>query len=154
LFGYLAAENAVLVVALQMPITRMVAKIAPVRLMAVGSLLYAAGFLCMLAGHTAWTFALGVAVITVGENVLNPAASTWVADKAPAEMRGRYMGLFGLANRTGSAVGPTLGGSLLTIGAAAWLLATAGLAAGVSAAYWRFSQRGAVSAPRQRRLSS
>lgn len=153
-FGYLAAENAVLVVALQIPITRLVAKVAPARLMGLGSLFYAGGFLLMLAGRSIETFALGVAVITLGENVLNPAASTWVAAKAPAAMRGRYMGLFGLANRTGSAVGPTMGGSLLTIGAAAWLLATSGVAAGVSAAFWRFSKRDTVPVPAHTPLSS
>lgn len=140
LFGYLAAENALLVVVLQMPITRMVSKISPARLMAAGSGFYAAGFLTMLMGRSIFALALGVMIITLGENVLNPAASTWVADKAPAHMRGRYMGLFGLANRTGSAVGPTVGGSLLTIGVAVWLLATAGTAASVSGAYWRFSR--------------
>lgn len=140
-FGYLAAENALLVVALQMPITRIVSKIAPSKLMALGSLFYAAGFLTMLAGRSILTFAIGVVVITLGENVINPAASTWVASKARADMRGRYMGIFGLANRTGSAVGPTVGGSLLTIGAASWLIATSAVGASVAAAYWRFARR-------------
>lgn len=139
-FGYLAAENAVLVVALQMPITRFVSKIAPSRLMALGSLFYGLGFFAMLAGHRLWTFAIGVLVITLGENVLNPAASTWVAEKAPDDMRGRYMGLFGLANRTGSAVGPTVGGSLLTAGAAIWLLSSSVMGGVVAGAFWRFAR--------------
>lgn len=144
LFGYLAAENALFVVVLQMPITRLVSRIAPARLMAVGSLLYALGFAAMLARWGVWTFAVGVFVITLGENVINPAASTWVARRAPEDMRGRYMGLFGLANRTGSAIGPTVGGSLLTIGAASWLLATSGVACAVSTAFWRFAGREAA----------
>lgn len=147
-FGYLAAENALLVVVLQMPITRLVSKVAPTRLMALGSLFYGAGFLMMLTGHRIITFALGVLIITLGENVLNPAASTWVAKKAPADMRGRYMGLFGLANRTGSAFGPTVGGSLLTVGVASWLLTTASLGGAVGAAYGRFAQQ------EQRKLAS
>ncbi len=140
-FGYLAAENALLVVALQIPITRIVSRIAPSRLMAIGSLFYGLGFFTMLAGHRMATFAVGVLVITIGENVINPAASTWVAGRAPKELRGRYMGFFGLANRTGSALGPTVGGGLLAAGAGLWLITSAAIGGAVSAAYWRFSQR-------------
>lgn len=138
-FGYLAAENAVLVVSLQWPITRLLKNIRPSRLMGVGSLFYGLGFLLMLSGTHMITFALGVLVITVGEDVINPAASTWVAERAPEDMRGRYMGLFGLANRTGSALGPTAGGSLLTFGAGLWLLTVAAGGGAVSVGFWRFS---------------
>jgi MFS family permease len=147
-FGYLAAENAVLVVVLQMPITRLVRKVAPARLMALGSLFYGAGFIAMLAGRSFLTFAIGVVIITLGENVMNPAASTWVVNKAPEKMRGRYLGLFGLANRTGAAVGPTIGGSLLTAGASLWLLTTGAIGAAVSGAFWRFARQEEAAAPR------
>ncbi|PSR20934.1 MAG: MFS transporter [Sulfobacillus acidophilus] len=138
-FGYLAAENAVLVVVLQLPITRLVGHVAPARLMALGSLFYGAGFVVMLTGRSFLPFTLGVVIITLGENVMNPAASTWVVNKAPEKMRGRYLGLFGLANRTGSAIGPTIGGSLLTVGASFWLLSTGAIGAAVAGAFWLFA---------------
>ena len=69
-FGYRAAKNALLVVVLQMPITRLVSKVTPTRLMALGNLFYGAGFLMMLTGHHIITFALGVLVITLGETRL------------------------------------------------------------------------------------
>lgn len=77
-------------------------------------------------------------VITIGENIINPAASTWVAERAPEALRGRYMGVFGLANRLGAALGPSWGGWLLTLGAVPWLLLT-GLEGGFLAwGYRRF----------------
>lgn len=140
-FGYLAAENALLVLVLQWPVARVAQRFKPATLMAAGSLLYGLGFVTMLAGQTFAVFALSVLIITLGENVLNPAASTWVAHRAPEELRGRYMGLFGLANRTGSALGPTVGGALLTAGAGLWLSVVSLGAGGVSLGFLRFGQQ-------------
>ncbi len=140
-FGYLAAENAFLVLVLQWPITRLARRRAPAQLMAIGTLFYGLGFLVLLLGRSVLLFAFGVFIITIGENVINPAASTWVAGRAPEELRGRYMGLFGLANRTGSALGPTVGGSLLSIGAAYWLAVVSSGAGAVSWGFWRFSRK-------------
>lgn len=41
-----------------------------------------------------------------------PPASTYVANIAPADMRGRYMSIFGLTWAFGQGVGPVLGGLL------------------------------------------
>ncbi len=145
-FGYLAAENAVLVVALQLPITRLTRRIARPLLMAMGTLCYSIGFWVMLIGHARPVFITAVVVITLGENMINPAASAWVADRAPEHLRGRYMGFFSLANRAGFAVGPLTGGFLMTLGALPWLGVT-GLFAGLAAlGFQRFSrQPGAAS---------
>ncbi|MHB1611323.1 MAG: MDR family MFS transporter [Sulfobacillus sp.] len=140
-FGYLAAENAVLVVALQLPVTRLTRSIARPMLMALGTLCYAAGFWLMLTGHSLATFAGAVLVITLGENVINPAASSWVADRAPQHLRGRYMGFFSLANRAGFAVGPLTGGLLMSMGVLPWLGTTGALALLTSFGYQRFSRQ-------------
>jgi len=128
IFGYLAAENAVLVVALQIPISRLVGRLAPYTAMSLGVACYGLGFLVMLLGDGLFSFVLAVIVITLGENVLNPAAATWVAVHAPQNLRGRYMGFQSLASRMGSAIGPVMGGALLSQGAAPWLLVTATVA--------------------------
>ncbi|AEJ39025.1 MFS transporter [Sulfobacillus acidophilus TPY] len=137
-FGYLAAENALGVVLLQWPLTRLTRPLGSSSQMALGVLAYAGGFLLMLLGHRLLVFAGAVMVITIGENIINPAASTWVAERAPEALRGRYMGVFGLANRLGAALGPSWGGWLLTLGAVPWLLLT-GLEGGFLAwGYRRF----------------
>ncbi|MCL4351545.1 MAG: MFS transporter [Firmicutes bacterium] len=140
-FGYLAAENAVLVVTLQLPITRITRHLAQPTLMALGTLCYGTGFWLMLSGHEVTVFAAAVLVITVGENFINPAASAWVADRAPENLRGRYMGFFSLANRAGFAVGPLTGGFLMGFGILPWLGTTGALGFVASLGYQRFSRK-------------
>ncbi|MBI3659796.1 MFS transporter, partial [Candidatus Acetothermia bacterium] len=47
---------------------------------------------------------------TLGEMILTPVSTAFVADLASEEKRGRYMGVFGLAWAMGYAIGPMLGG--------------------------------------------
>ena len=61
-------------------------------------------------------------VVTFGEMLTIPVSVAYVADLAPAHMRGRYMGAFGLTWALGLTVGPSLGMTLFHYGAAAlWL---------------------------------
>ena len=120
-FGFLAAENAVLVVALQMPLVALSRKWRPERAIAIGAALYGLGFLLMAPLRGFLPFLLPVAVITVGEVLLSPSITSLVASRARAEDRGKAIGLVSLANRSGSAVGPLAGGSLLTVGGP-WVL--------------------------------
>ena len=136
-FGYLAAENALLVVLLQQPIIRWVSRIPGRWPLSVGLFCYAVGFALMLHGRWLLTFGIAVAVITIGENLVNPTASTWVAERADPRLRGRYLGFFSLAQRVGQSVGPLAGGFLVTVGATPWLLSIAGVALLTGAGYRR-----------------
>ena len=51
-------------------------------------------------------------MVTIGELIILPTANTYVADLAPVNKRGRYMGFFALAQGTGRSVAPLLGGIL------------------------------------------
>lgn len=146
-FGYLAAENAVLVVALQLPITRLTSNLARPLLMALGTMAYGIGFWVMLTGHARPIFILAVVVITLGENLINPAASAWVAERAPEHLRGRYMGFFSLANRAGFAIGPLTGGLLMGLGTGIWLGATGCFAFLAALGFQRFARRGTTPSP-------
>jgi len=132
-FGFLAAENAVLVVALQMPAVALSRSWRPELAIAVGAALYGLGFLLMAPLRTFVPFLVPVAVITCGEVLLSPSITSLVASRVRPEDRGKALGLVSLANRSGSAVGPLAGGSMLTFGGP-WLLfpgtaAVAGVAA-------------------------
>lgn len=52
-------------------------------------------------------------VLGAGEGALYTAGSAWIVDMAPAERRGRILGLYGLAVWGGLSVGPLLGELLL-----------------------------------------
>jgi MFS family permease len=63
-----------------------------------------------------------MAVVTLGEMVMVPVSAAYVADLAPAHMRGRYMGVHGLVWAAALIIGPTLGMKLLALGPAVlWL---------------------------------
>ncbi len=51
-------------------------------------------------------------VMTIGELVLVPTSSTYAANLAPADMRGRYMSLYGLTWNVAAGIGPVAGGFL------------------------------------------
>ena len=51
-------------------------------------------------------------VMTVGELIFMPTSTTYAANQAPADMRGRYMSLFGLSWNVASGIGTPFGGFL------------------------------------------
>ena len=50
--------------------------------------------------------------MTVGELILIPTSTTYAANLAPAEMRGRYMSIYGLTWGLAAGIGPVVGGML------------------------------------------
>jgi MFS family permease len=51
-------------------------------------------------------------IISIGELIIVPTSSTYVANLAPADMRGRYMSIYGLTWSLSIGIGPLLGGFL------------------------------------------
>jgi MFS family permease len=54
-----------------------------------------------------------MAVITGGEIIHAPVSLSVIGELSPEDKRGRYMGLFGLSQTIGIAVGPLIGGVLI-----------------------------------------
>lgn len=111
-YGLIMATNALGVVFFQYAVARSVARMNPLRVMAVGSLLYALsigaiGFARNFAGFLAC-----MVLLTVGELICSPTSTTYAANAAPPEMRGRYMGVYSLTWSIGFGVGPVAGGFL------------------------------------------
>ncbi len=114
-FGGLLTLNGLLVVAFQYPLTRIVANFPRRGLLVVGSLLYGLGYL-LFGFLEAYPFLLGaIAVVTCGEMVFAPATLTTTTALAPPGRRGRYLGVFGLAETLGWSVGGFVGGVLLDL---------------------------------------
>jgi len=57
-------------------------------------------------GGTAVVLFAAMIVFTIGEMLCLPVSGAYVADLAPAEMRGRYMGVFGLSWSLAMCIGP------------------------------------------------
>jgi MFS family permease len=94
-FGLLLSMNALMVVAFQFLITRKTAKYAPMKMMAIGTLLYMIGF-GMYGFISEWyLFFIAMAILTVGEMIVIPISQATVARFASEDKRGRYMAVYG-----------------------------------------------------------
>ncbi len=114
-YGLLLTTNGLMVVLLQYPVTRMVSRLPRSTGLILGSLFYVAGYATL-----GWVSSFNLAVlcivlITFGEVTLAPISSAVVAESAPADKRGRYMGFFTLTQTFGNALSPLFGGVLLDL---------------------------------------
>lgn len=112
LYGWIPTTNALLVIAFQYVITLWTRKRDPLVMMALGSGFYAAAALIIAFAGGFWGFWLAMVVMTIGELVLVPTSSTYAANLAPADMRGRYMSLYGLSWPIAAGISPVTGGWL------------------------------------------
>jgi len=85
------------------------------------------GFALNGLAHSLPAFFGCMAIFTLGEMLAMPVASAYVADLAPASLRGRYMGVYGLTWSLALIVGPGMGIALLASGPAALWLACGAL---------------------------
>ncbi len=111
-YGWLLTTNALMVVFFQYAVTRISKRYSPLAVMAVSGLFYTGGLAIYALGSSFPAFWLGMVVMTTGELLVSPTSTTLVADLSPANMRARYMGLYGLSYRVSGGVGPVIGGLL------------------------------------------
>ncbi|MDE3089917.1 MAG: MFS transporter [Chloroflexota bacterium] len=111
-FGWVMTTNAGMVVGLQFLITLLAQRFPRLRVLALGAFFYAVGVGAFALATTFGGFIFDMALITIGEMLFFPAISALTADFAPEHLRGRYMGLFAIANGIGWGLGPVMGGAL------------------------------------------
>ncbi|MCD9902971.1 MFS transporter [Streptomyces sp. SID2119] len=136
-FGTAIAVNGVLIVALQIPVTRFIQHRDPRRLLIISSLLAGYGFgLTAFAGSVA-VYALTVCVWTLAEIVNAPTQTGLVVQLSPAQGRGRYQGMYTMSWSVAALVAPLMSGFVIDHYGAAWLwgaCAVIGTVAGLG--YW------------------
>ncbi|MBN1786546.1 MAG: MFS transporter, partial [Candidatus Methanofastidiosa archaeon] len=113
--GYIWALNGWSIVIFQMSITSYIEKRNISRMLAVGSLIYAMSFLVLLNATGFGMMLLFMSVFTFAEMIIAPIQMTFVANNAPEDMRGRYMGFFSLAWGLGGSTGPFIGGRIIDV---------------------------------------
>jgi MFS family permease len=111
-YGFIPMTNAVMVVLFQVFVTRVTKKRMPLRIMALGAFFYAIGVTSVGFGNGFWDFWASMVILTTGELMIVPTATTYVANLAPTDMRGRYMSIFALSWGIAAGIGPILGGYL------------------------------------------
>lgn len=124
-YGGLISLNGVIVVVFELMVSSITRKFAPRRAIAFGYLFVGIGFGLNAVTSRIPGLALGILVFTFGEMASLPVAIAYIADLAPATMRGRYLGAHSLAWSVALIFAPGLGMFLLAHSPAALWLACA-----------------------------
>lgn len=115
--GFIYSLNGFMVLALQIPIVAGMKKlnINVLGQLMIGVLLYIIGYMQLGFVGSAWTIAIAVAVITLGEISIQPALYTAVSGHTVKENAGRMFSINSLMRGIGYAVGPWVGGQLFAV---------------------------------------
>jgi MFS family permease len=97
---------------IQYSVTQVTRRYKTLPITAIGMLVYAIGVgsVALMSGF--WGFWLSMVVLTFGELTFVPTATKYVADIAPSNLRGRYMGIYWLGWGLARTVAPLAGGYL------------------------------------------
>jgi predicted MFS family arabinose efflux permease len=122
-YGFLLALNGAMVVAFELPLSSITMRLRARHMNAASFALVGVGFGILAFADAMPLLLLSVVIWTTGEMIGVPVGHAYVAEMAPAHMRGRYQGLYGLALGSGGVLGPAIGTILFAANARAfWLL--------------------------------
>jgi MFS family permease len=146
-YGLIMTVNALMVVFFQFAVTRMTEKYSDAYVMAAGSFWTGLAALGAVLSNNIWLFLVSMVVLTIGELIWAPTAITYVARIAPIDMRGRYMGVYGMVGGISYGIGPIASGFAYDNIApvAVWYL-TLGLATIGTVAFMALARLGSSSA--------
>lgn len=111
--GAILSINGILIVILQIPVNQMLKNCDRLKNILIGEVLIAVGFSLTSIASSKLLVLGTVAIWTIGEVVQAAFKQAFVADVAPASMRGRYMGTFSLCFAISISGGVPLGGWVL-----------------------------------------
>jgi predicted MFS family arabinose efflux permease len=110
LYGWLPTTNALMVVFLQVLITRKTKRFADHGILSLGAVFYVIAPLLIAFSTGFWGFWVAMVIMTLGELIVVPRTSALAANLAPIDKRGRYMSLYGLSWNVATGLSPLLGG--------------------------------------------
>jgi len=122
-YGTVIALNGVLIVIGQLFVPRLLKGLGRATALATAAVIMGIGFGLNAFAHTAWFYAAAVGIWTLGEMLNAPSNSATNAELSPADLRGRYQGVFSLSWSAASFLAPITGAAVLQYAgdAALWL---------------------------------
>ncbi|WP_351229825.1 MFS transporter [Streptomyces sp. NPDC002133] len=136
-YGLVIAVNGVLIVALQIPVTRFIEHRDPQRLLVISALLAGYGFGLTAFAGSIGVYALTVCVWTLAEIINSPTQMGLVVRLSPVHGRGRYQGVYTMSWSVAALVAPLLAGYVIDHFGAEWLWGSCGVIGTVAAlGYW------------------
>ena len=107
--GLALATNTILIVLFEMVLVHSLSRRDPLKVSGVGAFLFCAGLGLLPFGSGFAYVVFTIAVWTVGEMLVFPIVSSALADRAPEESRGAYMGMLNLSFASAFVVAPLIG---------------------------------------------
>jgi MFS family permease len=126
-YGYILSLNASMVVLMQFWISRKMEKLPPLTGIIIGAVFATIGYTMFGFIESIWMFALAMAILTVGEMIIDPLSQALAAKFAPAEMRGRYMAALHFSLSLSNLVTPYLAGLVIDNYEPRWIWYTCGI---------------------------
>jgi MFS family permease len=108
-YGFLLGLNGIMIVFMELPLTSWTRRRDAQRVMALGYALMGGGLALLAFGSGVAMLVLAMVVLTIGEMVSSPVAGSYMANLAPDEMRGRYMGFAAFSWNIAAGIGPMTG---------------------------------------------
>ncbi|WP_128895219.1 MDR family MFS transporter [Longirhabdus pacifica] len=112
MYTILLVVNTITIIVLQLKLSSITEKINPMRIIIIGSVLFAIGNVGLGLSFTSGWFILSMIVYTLGEMLIFPASSVFVDQIAPEGMKGTYFGSYQFIS-LGFFLGPLMGGIVL-----------------------------------------
>jgi len=112
LYSWLPITNALMCVFVQYFVTLYTRKRDPISMVALGMFVYALGVGSVALMANFLGFWLSMVILTLGELILIPTGTTYAANRAPTDMRGRYMTIYWFTWGLARAAAPLVGGYL------------------------------------------
>ena len=112
MYSWLPITNALMCVFVQYRVTRSTHKHAPLPMLTLGMLVYAVGVGSVALMSSFWGFWLSMVIFSMGELIVVPTGTAYVANRSPIELRGRYMSIYWMTWGLARAVAPVVGGFL------------------------------------------
>jgi MFS family permease len=150
-YGYILSLNAAMVVVMQFWVSRKADKIPPLLAMVIGSFFITIGYSMFGFVKGIMMFALAMAVLTIGEMVIDPMSQSLAARLAPLDMRARYLAVLGFSVTLSNLFTPYLAGLLIDNYDPNWIWYSCGIIgiltmAGYSYLHFRFRSNQAMAA--------
>ncbi|WP_406138540.1 MFS transporter [Streptomyces sp. NBC_01089] len=132
-YGMAVAVNGVLIMVLQIPVTRFIEHRDPRRLLIISSVVAGYGFGLTAFAGSIGLYALTVCVWTLAEIVNAPTQTGLVVRLSPVHGRGRYQGMYMMSWAGAALVAPLMSGVIIDRFGARWLWATCAVLGTVAA---------------------
>jgi MFS family permease len=120
--GLVFGLNGLMVVLMQMPLARALERRDKYLAMALGTTLYAVGYLFVAAVTDGMMLALTMVIITIGEMIVVPVSTDLTVSMSSETERGKYLGIFGLIGSFGWFGSTLVGGLLYDNISSGWML--------------------------------